>query len=207
MRCKGGRCVGVTILSPSGADFKEILGASGPVQACNEMALRFYESLSHGKARNFIYFIKIHCSKCNTNRAKSDKNTNWFIILTTTLSVTVNLSLFIETEQEDDFYLDIFQDGFEGRVFDCFRISSLFYTSQILRGDRIKSNFSRWRPREVVRTKLTAAWGGSNQTSEHLWWRRRGSFEASVHLNHLTRFLAREYFIFIYWRSVVMFNL
>jgi len=41
--------------------------------------------------------------------------------------MTVSLSLFMETEKEDSFYLYIFQNVFEGKVFDFFRISSLFH--------------------------------------------------------------------------------
>jgi hypothetical protein len=73
-------------------------------------------TLSHGTAKNFIrfpYLISI----------------NYSIIPTKTLSVTVSLSLFMETEKEDNLYLYIFQDVFEGKVFDFFRISSLFYVS------------------------------------------------------------------------------
>ena len=54
---KGGRCVGLTTLPPSCADYLEIWGLnllepSGPVQACNRIALPFKilaQLLSHSK--------------------------------------------------------------------------------------------------------------------------------------------------------------
>ena len=71
----------------------------------------------HGGYNPLPYLINIHCSKCNTNRANYDKSTNYSIIPTKTLSVTVSLSLIMETEKEDNFYLYIFQDVFEGEGF------------------------------------------------------------------------------------------
>ena len=77
--CKGGRCVGLTTLPPSCADCLEIwepepLEPSGPVQACNGIALPLH-------IVNFTIYVDCKCQH------------NWYIYMHST--VRANLLLLV----------------------------------------------------------------------------------------------------------------